>query len=249
MSTSNDWQGTATPTARYHLRDTAASSSGTRIGAVANCVVAENVTQVGLAAPVRPNIPDTPDVRTLAAEEDLWRALLPHLPETARLLQEALGGMRPFWRLLHNYGGQSLRVPSREPCAEHPLCQTLGVGAVRGLIAMFGGTSVYVPRCSSLLNRLRQHEIITAFSQSTSRGTSSVTAVAQLAKRYNLSDRRIWQILKKTPSLPPQGQMLRRLASVAKTPHTANSTYSPAPPNAPTVQNGTAVHVTTRSAR
>ena len=40
---------------------------------------------------------------------------------------------------------------------------------------------------------------------------SSVTAVARLAARHDLSDRRIWQILKTTASAPRGARALRRL--------------------------------------
>ena len=148
----------------------------------------------------------------LAHEERQWLELMPHLPESVQVLYQALGNMRHLWRLLQSFGGQSLRVPQRMPAADHPLRRCLGRPCLQKLMAFSGGTSVYVPRCEALQGRLRQREIIEAFSASCAQGVSSTAAVAALARRFALSDRRIWQILKKEASVPPQARALRRLA-------------------------------------
>lgn len=185
------------------------------------------------AAPRAASAPSWGHALKLAEEERAWRELLPHLPENARLLWNALGDMRRFWRLLHHCEGQTLRVPRTEPADNrHPLCRTLGRPALRRLMAVFGGTSVYVPRCSALLTRLRQHEIIADFSRRTARGVSSVTAVSRLARLHGLSDRRIWQILKKDASVPAQARVLRRLRQSAEAAAQAGPPQAP-PPDSP----------------
>lgn len=146
-----------------------------------------------------------------AAELRQWEELLPHLPEGARLLWRALGDMRLVRRVLAEYGGRTLRVPVAVPPEGHALRHRLGLRALTRLCAALGGTEVYVPTCGGLLSRLRQQEIIRAFSRATARGMSSVTAVAALAGRYSLSDRRIWQILKTTAEAPGAARVLRTL--------------------------------------
>lgn len=146
-----------------------------------------------------------------AEEIRVWEELLPHLPDGARRIWTALGDMRQLWRVLVAYGGRTLRIPCALPPATHALRRRLGVACLRGLVAAFGGTELYVPTCGRLLARLRQREIITEFSHATARGVSSVTAVARLAARHDLSDRRIWQILKTTASAPRGAAALRRL--------------------------------------
>ncbi len=146
-----------------------------------------------------------------AEEIRVWEELLPHLPESVRRIWTALGDMRQLWRVLAAYGGRTLRIPCVLPPARHALRRRLGAACLRGLVAAFGGTELYVPTCGRLLARLRQREIITEFNHATSRGVSSVTAVARLAARHDLSDRRIWQILKTTASAPREAAALRRL--------------------------------------
>lgn len=159
----------------------------------------------------------------LAEEERQWRALIRHLPENARLLWEALDHLRQFQRVLYLYGGQNLRVPSRLPDPRHPLRRALGAGCLRKLMAAFGGTSLYVPRCDALLHKLRQQDIINDFVRSTRQGVSSTAAVADLARRHGISDRRVWQILKKDGSAPAQGRLLRSLKAASAAPPLADN--------------------------
>lgn len=138
----------------------------------------------------------------LSQEEREWEEILLHLPNNVRQL----------WRVLHAYGGQDLRVPRQEPKRDSPL-RRLGLRCLRKLMAAFGGTRVYVPRCNALLGELRQREIIEGFSRHTGHGLSSTAAVAALAQRHDMSDRRIWQILKKEASAP--ARVLYRLGDSA----------------------------------
>jgi len=150
-------------------------------------------------------------------EEYQWTELIEHLPDNTRLLWRAVDDLRQFWRLLHGFGGQSIRVPRSLPKDKgHVLRKKLGVACLRKLMAIFGGTSIYVPRCTALMNRLRQRNIIKDFSHSTRRGSSSTAAVANLARRHGMSDRRVWQILKKENSVPPHARLILRLGDSAQ---------------------------------
>ncbi|MDD4701830.1 MAG: Mor transcription activator family protein [Desulfovibrio sp.] len=152
-----------------------------------------------------------------AEQKKHWQQLLEHLPENIRQIWHALGGhekgrLEDLWRLLETYGGQTIRVPATIPAERHhPLLRRLGKRCTGKLVAAFGGTPVYVPRCTSVLTKLRQQEIIETFSRHTARGTSSTAAVACLARRHGLSDRQIWNILKKVTSAPAQGYLLHEL--------------------------------------
>lgn len=152
-----------------------------------------------------------------AEEIRAWEALLPHLPDSVHRLWTVLGDMRRLWRVLAACGGRTLRVPCALPPPTHALRRRLGAPCLRRLVAAFGGTELYVPTCGRLLARLRQREIIMEFNHATSRGMSSVTAVARLAARHDLSDRRIWQILKTTASAPREAAALRRLPQTLET--------------------------------
>lgn len=157
--------------------------------------------------------------RALSIKDDerQWLELIEHLPDNARQIWEALLNMRQFWQVLHAFGGQSIRVPRSVPKdKKHALRQHLGVECLRKLMAVFGGTNLYVPRCAALINRLRQRDIIKDFSRSTQRGSSSTAAVSSLARRHGISDRRVWQILKKENSVPPQARLLLKLGDSAR---------------------------------
>ena len=150
-------------------------------------------------------------------EEYQWTELIEHLPDNVRIIWRAVDDLRQFWRLLHAFGGQSIRVPRILPKSKsHVLRKCLGVACLRKLMAVFGGTSIYVPRCTALVNLLRQRNIIKDFSHTTRRGSSSTAAVANLARRHGISDRRVWQILKKENSVPPHARLILRLGDSAQ---------------------------------
>ena len=150
-------------------------------------------------------------------DERQWRGLIKHLPENARQIWAALNDLHQFWLVLQDFGGQSIRVPRNLPKDKgHSLRKKLGVACLRKLMAVFGGTSLYVPRCSALKNRLRQRDITRDFSRSTRRGASSTAAVSSLARQHGISDRRVWQILKKENSVPPQTRLLMKLGDSAR---------------------------------
>lgn len=179
-------------------------SAGWRAGGRASCASS------GAPAPRRRS-------RAAGRDEELrqWEELLPHLPEGARQLWTALGDLDRFKRVLAAWGGRTLRIPASVPPPGHRLCRSLGAACTARLVARYGGTELYVPTCRAVLGRLRQQEIIRDFSRAAGRGMSSVNAVAALAGRYGLSDRRIWQILKTTASAPRAAHALRRLTQAA----------------------------------
>lgn len=160
----------------------------------------------------------------LAEEERQWRELARHLPESARLIWDILDHPRQFQRVLHLYGGQNLHVPRRLPDPRHPLRRSLGTSCLRKLMAAFGGTSLYVPRCEALFQKMRQHDIIDDFSRSTRQGVSSTAAVAGLARRHGISERRVWQTLKKDGSAPPQARLLHSLRAASRPPALSDNT-------------------------
>lgn len=157
------------------------------------------------------------DALRTAETEEQWRELIEHLPDNARQIWKTLNNLRHFWLVLRTFGGQSIRIPRTMPKDRgHALRKALGVACLRKLMATFGGTNLYVPRCTALMTRHRQHEIIKGFSRSTGRGSSSTAAVSSLARRHGISDRRIWQILKKESSVPPQSRLLLKLGDSAQ---------------------------------
>lgn len=184
-------------------------------GPVSSAWLASGRTSSRQGTAVRKRAASTAPPEAEARELAAWQELVPHLPEGARLLWSALGDVRQFRRVLAEYGGRTLRIPAAVPKPAHPLRRRLGVQCLARLVAALGGTELYVPSCRGLLGRLRQQEIIRAFSHASARGQSSVATVAALAGRYGLSDRRIWQILKTSPRVPKGAEALRHLPEAA----------------------------------
>lgn len=148
----------------------------------------------------------------LAAEEARWVALVDCLPKSARELWGALKDMRQFWRMLQEFGGQSLRIPRAMPGKRSQrLRRALGVRCLAKLIDAFGGTRVYVPRCAALRSRLRHEAILGSFARAVRCG-SGTAAVEGLSRRYAMTGRHIWNILKKEASAPAQARLLYHLS-------------------------------------
>lgn len=176
----------------------------------------ERPVAAGMAAraPVRPAA-GRPAPATLpppfvdTAATDIWQTLRRHLSPNARLILHALDeDGAAFTRLLRHYGGQALRIPRRLPPADHALRQTLGTDYLNRLMATFGGTVIYVPRCRHLLAAVRRVRLVRQFGRHTACGTSGCAAVRLLARQEGLSERRIWQILKTADALPEAAAIL-----------------------------------------
>jgi hypothetical protein len=95
-------------------------------------------------------------------------------------------------KLVERFGGTTPRLPAlRNINAEHPLAQCIGVEALTSLAkATGGGRWLYVARCARGLREQRNREIVSLYSQD--------VPVEELARRYHLSDRQIWNILGST---------------------------------------------------
>jgi hypothetical protein len=92
------------------------------------------------------------------------------------------------------FGGRSILIPKKEvgrgDKAFAALAEVIGMNEARRLCKYFGGESIYIPRRMKEILHERNLRIVTAFN-------CGVT-VSQLTAQFNLSDRRIWQILKQT---------------------------------------------------
>jgi hypothetical protein len=80
------------------------------------------------------------------------------------------------------------------------LADIIGDEAAQLLTGRLGGDVVYIPRCDAALRRLRDLEIHRRFVEAVRFGSGARAVVAELARTYQLSDRRIWIILNQ--SLP-----------------------------------------------
>ncbi len=114
------------------------------------------------------------------------------LPATAELLIRLLGQPAALRMMDANtYGGRAFDVPKKEGSQTYAaLVDLVGADGTAKLCKQFGGDSLYVPRCDMIDLDRRNREIVTKYNAGTS--------VWNLSSEYVLSDRQIWNILKKT---------------------------------------------------
>ena len=129
------------------------------------------------------------------------------LPDTAYVLSTILNNNKSLLTILSSFGGRTLRIPTRwskqssskqssKNTKIHELSNMISSQQMLNLVKHYGGTEVYIPKCSKYLNEIRNAHIVAAFCKDTRQGMSSSKAVQNLALQYQLSDRRIWSILK-----------------------------------------------------
>jgi hypothetical protein len=97
-------------------------------------------------------------------------------------------------KLVEQFGGTTPRLPAiKNISADHPLAQCIGIEALTALAKETGGGRwLYVARCANGLREARNREIVRLYSPPYD------VPVAELARRYHLSDRQIWNILGST---------------------------------------------------
>lgn len=135
-------------------------------------------------------------VKGLLPERILEIAETIGLPATQRLVEQ-LGGTT--WTPAK--GVRRLGVIRHEALKE-----IIGEEAANLVAQRWANVPMYIPRCDAALRRLRDLEINRQFEQGVREGISSNILVAELARTHELSDRRIWEILKQ-PSPEATGDM------------------------------------------
>ncbi len=125
------------------------------------------------------------------------------LPDAARTLYDVFKSNNLLIKIIGRYGGCTLHIPAKWPPVGqsanfkgHVLRRVLSPEQMRLMVAHYGGTDLYVPKCSKYILQLRNASIINEFSKKIAKGKSTGDVVQWLARRYRLSDRRIWHILK-----------------------------------------------------
>lgn len=95
-------------------------------------------------------------------------------------------------KLVERFGGTTPRLPAlKNITADHPLAQCIGIESLTKLITETGGGRwLYVAKCARGLRDARNREIVKLYSDG--------VPVVELALRYHLSDRQIWNILGST---------------------------------------------------
>lgn len=90
--------------------------------------------------------------------------------------------------LVQHYGGLTIRVPSGGGELYQAMADLIGDTAMRNLALYAGGTALYIPKGDESQRQQRNAQIISAH--------ASGVPVSSIARRFGLSDRRIWAIIK-----------------------------------------------------
>lgn len=106
------------------------------------------------------------------------------LPESLKAISEQIGFEGTF-RLIKFWGGRKLYIPTFiKP--SHKISDKLGLETAQKLSKQFGGQTLSISTAIDMFKRARNNRI------KKDRDTMSVSA---LAKKYNLTERQIWNIL------------------------------------------------------
>ena len=116
-------------------------------------------------------------------------------------LQEVINviGEAAALKLVECFGGTSPRLPAiRNINDDHPMAQCIGVDLLTKLVtATGGGRWLYVAKCARFMRETRNREIVRLYSLHCDNDEAGMS-VAELALKYQLSDRQIWNILGST---------------------------------------------------
>lgn len=127
------------------------------------------------------------------------------LPRQLLEIADAIG-LPAAQRLVGELGGTTWPVAKgvrRLGVIRHAaLVEVVGERAATIMAERWANVPLYIPKCDTALRRLRDLEINRQFVQGVREGISANTLVAELARSYKLSDRRIWEILKQPGDAP-----------------------------------------------
>ncbi|TBW58538.1 hypothetical protein EZI54_03910 [Marinobacter halodurans] len=108
-----------------------------------------------------------------------------YLPASLKDLIDVVG-LEPARKLVSVYGGTRLTVPAKMHAA-HPLAELLGIEAAQALSRHYALERVDVPTASAATKAARNREM--------REHHQAGVSVRRLALRYQLTERRVWEIL------------------------------------------------------
>lgn len=124
------------------------------------------------------------------------------LPASLRDMADRLG-LPVVSYLVEKLGGTTIPVPLRATATGEAryrrLCEIIGKDIAAALCREYGGVSLYVPNCRAAIMDARDAEMIAARDKLAKQGVNEREIVEKLARRYRLSDRQVWRILKRIP--------------------------------------------------
>lgn len=121
----------------------------------------------------------------------------PNLPESVVQIADIIG-LSAAEQLVRAIGGTRFKFGKgrRDSPRLKLLHNTIGHEATEKLLAVFGGDTLYIPRCQIALQRLRNQRFRADFAALTHDGqTSKAMALLQLCPQYGISNRTADKIL------------------------------------------------------
>ena len=136
---------------------------------------------------------------------------LRNLPQTIQTIAE-LVGMPATARLVEAFGGTTFPVPvggnrKKGLMRRAALGQVVGDEAAEKIVRHFGGSELYIPRCAYQLRASRDQALIKDFDELCAAGLSANEATNELALKYRLSNRRVYDILNQPLPQAPDRQI------------------------------------------
>ena len=110
-------------------------------------------------------------------------------------------GLDQTLRVASVLAGTSRRIPTgtraKRTSAVQKLIDDLGCQeTAEALIKHYGGAVIYLPRCTTALRTLRDIRIHQLANEGLQAKRSMLSITSDLARQFQLSDRRIWEIFK-----------------------------------------------------
>lgn len=124
------------------------------------------------------------------------------LPSSLRDMTDRLG-LPVVSYLVEKLGGTTIPVPMRATVTGEAryrrLAEIIGNDIATALCREYAGVSLYIPNCRAAVMDARDAEIIAVRDELAKSGVTEREIVERLARRYKLSDRQVWRILKRIP--------------------------------------------------
>lgn len=108
-------------------------------------------------------------------------------------------GMAPVSNLVERFGGNIIFVSKRLEGKHYgQLCDALGCESAGNLCRYFGGQTLYVPSFKRLKTGRRNAALVAERDDLAKGGMGERDLVCVLSRRYDLSERQVWRILKQS---------------------------------------------------
>lgn len=124
------------------------------------------------------------------------------LPASAKLFIQLIGLPRTV-QLIQAWGGTTFPMSKNQrrlgQIRFEALAEVIGVDAAKVLTQHFGGETLAIPRCSAAILEMRNRAIREEFDELT-RTHSANHAASELARKYHITDRWVYQVLSRADS-------------------------------------------------